>query len=234
MENQISKLSNHYVVCGGDQTGRHVIRELLSNGEQVVLIELAQEQVEKVEETDGLFFIQGDATDDARLVAAGIDRAKGIVICLPSDKDNLYVTMTARMLNPKLRIVTRMTDSGIEPKLRKAGADAVVSPNFIGGLRIASELIRPTAVSFLDRMLRSSGGVLRIHEIPISPDSALKGKTIESSRLKEKYGLLVLGWTEPGSREIRFNPDSGMTIAPDMTLVVMGSVDQIANVRSTP
>ncbi|MBW1786255.1 MAG: NAD-binding protein [Deltaproteobacteria bacterium] len=232
MENKIKKLSGHYIVCGGDQTGRHVIRELISNKEQVVLIELEQGQVDRVEELEGLFYIQGDATDDSNLASAGIDRARGIVICLPSDKDNLYVTMTARMLNPDLRIITRMTDAMIEPKLHKAGADAVVSPNFIGGLRIASELIRPTAVSFLDLMLRSSGGVLRIHEAPISSDSQMMGKTIKESRLKENFGILVLGWTEPGSSEIRFNPDSAMTITEGMTLIVMGNMEQIAKVRA--
>ena len=126
-----------------------------------VLIEEDTERIERCKEICELLYIQGDATDDENLFAAGIERAAGIIITLPSDKDTLYVTMTARMLNHNIRIISRMTNPHLEPKLIKAGADAVVCPNAIGALRMASEMIRPTAVDFLDRMLRSSRGNLR-------------------------------------------------------------------------
>ncbi|MBU2442398.1 MAG: potassium channel family protein, partial [Nanoarchaeota archaeon] len=165
MENRIKKLHDHYIVCGGGETGRHVITELVKNKEKVVLIEHLDDNIEKSRHIEDLLFIKGDATDDQNLILAGIDKAAGIVICLPSDKDTLYVTMTARMLNGKIRIISRMVDQSIQPKLKKAGADSTVSPNFIGGLRLASEMLRPAVVDFLDSMLRSSQGHIRISQL---------------------------------------------------------------------
>ncbi|MBW1674480.1 MAG: TrkA C-terminal domain-containing protein, partial [Deltaproteobacteria bacterium] len=120
-----------------------------------------------------------------------------------------------------------------EPKLRKAGADGVVSPSFIGGLRMTSEMIRPMAVSFLDKMLLRKGGILRIHEVTISQGSWLAGKTIESSGLKDKYGILVLGWREPGATNILFNPPDSMHFTEGTTLVVLGEIEKIAEMCST-
>jgi voltage-gated potassium channel len=231
MEKQISKLSSHYIVCGGGQTGRYVVEELIKNGERAVLIEQDEHRIELCKALGAVFHIQGDATDDDNLVSAGIKKAAGIVICLALDKDTLYVTMTARMLNAKIRIISRMVDPKIEPKLHKAGANRVVSPNFIGGLRMASELIRPVAVSFLDEMLRSKGGTLRIHEVSVSSSSQLLGETIKSSGLNDKFGILVLGLREHAAGEILFNPSPSVPLAEGATLVVMGELESIARVR---
>ena len=232
MEKRIAKLDNHYIVCGGGQTGRHVISELTKNNEKVVVIEMDQGKIGQCQAmVEGLLFIEGDATDDRNLMLAGIERALGIVIALPNNKDNLYVTMTARMINARIRIISRMVDSSIEPKLRKAGANSVVSPNFIGGMRMASEMIRPAAVNFLDKMLRTDDRTLRIHEVTISENSPFAGKTIRSAGLKDKYGLLVLGAREEGNYDITFNPHAAMELAKGTTLVVMGEVANIAKVR---
>ena len=232
MEKRIAKLDNHYIVCGGGQTGRHVLGELSKNNEKAVVIEMDEGKINQCQKmVEDLLFIQGDATDDNNLILAGIERALGIVISLPNNKDNLYVTMTARMLNARVRIISRMVDSSIEPKLRKAGANSVVSPNFIGGMRMASEMIRPAAVSFLDKMLRTGDRTLRIHEVTISEDSPFAGKTIRTAGLKDKYGLLVLGARRQGVYDIEFNPHAAMELAPGTTLVVMGEVANIAKVR---
>ena len=230
MEKQIAKLSNHYVVCGGGETGRHVVTELLKNREQVVLIEQSEENIERCKSIGDLLYIKGDATDDQNLLTAGIEKASGIVITLPSDKDSLYVTMTARMLNKQARIISRMIDPSLEPKLRKAGANQVVSPNYIGGLRMASEMIRPTVVSFLDSMLRSSQGNLRIHQITVTENSAMAGKKLSTSGLKDRYNLLVLG-AKQDLGEIQFNPPHDQELKKGMTLIVMGDVDDIARAR---
>lgn len=230
MEKQIAKLSNHYVVCGGGETGRHVVTELLKNREQVVLIEQSEENIERCKSIGDLLYIKGDATDDQNLLTAGIEKASGIVITLPSDKDSLYVTMTARMLNKQARIISRMIDPSLEPKLRKAGANQVVSPNYIGGLRMASEMIRPTVVSFLDSMLRSSQGNLRIHQITVTENSAMVGKKLSTSGLKDKYNLLVLG-AKQDLGEIQFNPPHDQELKKGMTLIVMGDVADIARAR---
>ncbi|MEJ2220207.1 MAG: TrkA C-terminal domain-containing protein [Desulfobacterales bacterium] len=141
------------------------------------------------------------------------------------------MTMTARMLNNNLRIISRMTNQHLEPKLIKAGADGVVCPNAIGALRMASEMIRPTAVDFLDRMLRSSQGNLRIHELTVSENSKLNRKEIRECDLNQRYGLLVLG-SKSADREIEFNPQPEQVLTAGMTLIVMGSVGEIARAKN--
>lgn len=230
MEKHIQKLQNHYIVCGGGETGRHVLTELTRNKEPVVLVEHSEENIERCRDIGDLMYIKGDATDDQNLIAAGIETAAGILIALPSDKDNLYVTMTARMLNQSIRIISRMIDQNLEPKLRKAGANYVVSPNYIGGLRMASEMIRPTVVNFLDSMLRSSQGNLRIHQITVSENSAMEGRKIKETGLTDKFNLLVLG-ARQAAREIEFNPSPEQVLTNGTTLIVMGEVDDIARAR---
>ena len=230
MEKQISKLQEHYIVCGVGDTGRHVLSELLKNKEQVVLIEQDEEMIDRCSSLGELLYVKGDATDDENLITAGIERAAGIIICLPSDKDALYVTMTARMLNKNIRIISSMINHKLEPKLKKAGANNVVSPNFIGGLRMASEMIRPTVVDFLDSMLRSQQGNLRMHEIRISKKSHALGMKINESGLQDRYQLLVLG-ARYHNKEIEFNPSPSTILEEGMALIVMGDVENIAKAR---
>jgi len=226
VKEKIQELKNHYIVCGGGETGRQILFELIKNCEEVVLIEQEEERIERCQAMGDILYVKGDATDDHNLIEAGITKAAGLIVSLPSDKDALYVTMTARILNKNARIISSMVDPGLEPKLRKAGADSVASSNFIGGLRMASELIRPTAVDFLDKMLRSEKGNLRIDQITISVNSAGIGKKISESGLKSKYNLLVLG-RRKGFDEIEFNPASSLTLEPGMKLIVMGEIENI-------
>jgi voltage-gated potassium channel len=226
MQKSIQKMKDHYIVCGGGETGRPLISELISNRESVVVIEREPVHVELVRDISDIPYILGDATDDENLKAAGIENAAGVVVCLPSDKDCLYVTMTARMLNKDLRIISRMTDPKHEAKLRIAGADGVVSPNAIGALRMASEMIRPTVVDFLDQMLRSSGGTLRFNQLFLSENGAFSGKTIGKSAIKDKFELLIVGIkTRAGS--IIFNPSPETVLKSGMQLIVMGDVSNI-------
>jgi len=227
MEKQIQKLNNHYIVCGGGETGYHALDEIFKNKEAVVLIEHDEGNIERCRNNiENLLYVKGDATDDHNLLTAGIERAAGIIICLPSDKDTLFVTMSARMLNRKIRIISRMVEQSLEPKLKTAGASGIVSPNFIGGLRMASEMLRPTVVDFLDSMLRSSQGQLRIHQIVITSTSSSVGKNIIESGIKEKFNLLVLGAKLP-AQEIEFNPAPTTILTQGMTLIVMGDVNNI-------
>lgn len=230
MEKQIAKLKDHYIVCGVGDTGRHVLSELIKNKESVVLVEQDEEAIERCLSLENLLYVKGDATDDENLITAGIEQAAGIIICLHSDKDTLYVTMTARMLNKKIRIISSMINQQLEPKLKKAGADVVISPNYIGGLRMASVMIRPTAVDFLDSMLRSKHGNLRIHEIRFDGNSSARGKQIREIGLQDKYRLLILGARQSGG-DIEFNPPPERRIEEEMTLIVMGNVEDIAIAR---
>ena len=230
MLKRISKMKNHYIVCGGGETGRPILEELAKNKEPFVLIEQNEENIERCKSVADLLYVEGDATDDENLVAAGIENAAGIIITLPSDKDTLYVTMTARMLNKKIRIISRMVDQKLLPKLKMAGANSVVSPNTIGALRMASEMIRPTVVDFLDRMLRSKQGNLRIHQMAIRENSGIAGKNLQESELKAKFNLLILA-VRHDNGEIEFNPPASQVLTAGMTLIIMGDVDNIARAK---
>lgn len=233
MEKKIKRLKNHFIVCGGGESGRHVLEELIKNKESVVLIEQDESIIERCRTLDDdLLYVQGDATDDKNLLTAGVVNAAGIIISLPADKDTLYVTMTARMLNTKLRIISKAVDHKLAFKLKTVGANGVVSPNFIGGLRMASEMIRPTVVDFLDSMLRSGQGQLRIHQIVVTSNSNVAGKKIMESGLKDKFNLLVLGSKLP-AQEIEFNPPATQILTAGMTLIVMGDVENIAVAKKT-
>ncbi len=231
MNKQIKKLKNHYIVCGGGETGHPLLLELVRNHEPTVLIENDEDTIRRCESISGILYIKGDATDDKNLENAGIDQASGILIALPSDKDNLYITMTARMLNNDIRIISRLIDPKLEPKLKKAGADSVVSPNFIGAMRMASEMIRPTAVDFLDTMLRSSQGNLRIHQVTVSEKCDFTGKRISESGLTDRFNLMVLGM-KSNAKEMEFNPPSSQVLEKGMILIVMGDVDDIAKAKA--
>jgi voltage-gated potassium channel len=138
--------------------------------------------------------------------------------------------MTARMLNPTARIISRMTNSRLKPKLLKAGATSVVSPNAIGALRMASEMIRPEAVDFLDNMLRSERGELRIHQIKVNGKSSLVGKSIMTSGLRDQFNLLLLGVRRKNG-EFEFRPPSSFVLEAGMTLIVMGDIENINRAR---
>ncbi|MCB9569816.1 MAG: NAD-binding protein [Myxococcales bacterium] len=155
LQRRMKKLQNHYIVCGCGSTGSHVISELLTIGEAVVAIDTDEHALEHVEHAR-VIPIVGDATEDEILEAAGIGRAKGVVATLDDDKTNMFVVVTARQNNHSARIVAKAIHASAIQKLKRAGADAVVSPNMIGGMRIASELVRPHVVRFLDDMLREA------------------------------------------------------------------------------
>ncbi|MDM8515327.1 potassium channel protein [Desulfobacterales bacterium HSG16] len=230
MQKQIQKLKGHHIVCGGGETGKPLVEELVKNREKVVLIEMDQNKIDQFKYSKRLFHVKGDATEDKNLFKAGIDQAAGLIICLPVDKDTLFVTMSARMINSDIRIISRMVDPKLEPKLMRAGADRVVSPNFIGALRMASEIIRPTVVNFLDTMLRSKQGTLRIHQLTISKGSPAAGKKIAESGIRDKYGLLVLGSKEEG-QNIEFNPPPFYELKEGMAIIVMGEMSDIERAR---
>ena len=230
MENKIKSLVDHYIVCGGGETGFPLAVELVTSKAKVVLIEQDSKTIERCRLIKGLYHVHGDATDDRNLLAAGIERATGIMICLPSDNDNLYITMTARMLNPTARIISRMTNSQLKAKLLKAGATSVVSPNAIGALRMASEMIRPAAVEFLDNMLRSERGELRIHQIVVNGNSTLVGKSIMKSGLRDDFNLLLLG-VQRQEGGFEFRPPSSFILEAGMTLIVLGDIENINRAR---
>jgi voltage-gated potassium channel len=225
MRRLISELEHHYIVCGAGRTGQHMIRELLETERRFVLVDADESNARALAEELGARFpiVIGDATDDEVLREAGIDRAAGLCASTSHDKDNLLITMTARMTRADLRIVARCTDQKIRKKLIRAGADAVVSPNMIGGLRLVSEMIRPDAVTFLDTMLRDKEKRLRIEEVALGDGSQALGRTIGQLRGDGIEGLLIIAIREAESDAWIFNPSDELALASGHAIVFMSS-----------
>jgi len=219
MEKKAKSHKNHYIICGVGELGRHIINELIATKRPHVMVDMSRENIDKVSEVvrDGVF-IEGDATDNNTLLKAGITEASGIFATLGDDNQNLVVALTAKQLNPGIRVVARCNELKNSDKLQKAGADAVISPSLIGGLRMASEMIRPTVVSFLDTMLRDREKNLRVEEVSV-PDSMI-GKNLASLRLDRFPGILLLALKT--REEWTYNPPHDCIIRPESTLIFIG------------
>lgn len=231
MLKQISKLRNHYIICGADEVAQHVIDELLKRERNFVVIEQNTELLKEAILLGDFFYIEGDPTEDENLISAGIEHARGMVIATPSEEDNLFITFAARELNPKVRIVCRVVNPATAPRLIRAGADKVVSPTFIGGLRIVSELIRPTVVSFIDQMLRDIETPYRIEEATVQEGSRLEGLALGDALLKERTGSLILAIKEADSNSFIYNPSMDIKLRAGMTLVVLANVPQLERLK---
>ncbi|MCC7535356.1 MAG: potassium channel protein [Deltaproteobacteria bacterium] len=230
----IDSLSDHIVVCGAGSTGIHVIHELMAAGVPFVVVDRDAQHLERIlgdYPKMRLLHVTGDATDDDVLVAAGIERARGCVISLHEDKDNLYVALSARSINPRLRIVARAVDQDAVAKIRRAGADSVVSPNTIGGLRMASEMLRPNVVEFLDVMLRDKDKNLRFEELTIAERSPVAGKAIRDANLRQVGEVLVVAIRWADGRYI-YSPGPDVVLEPGCTMIVIGAMAGIAKLRS--
>jgi voltage-gated potassium channel len=228
MERRIAKLQGHVVVCGGGQTGRHIARELVATRSHFVVIERSPAETEALGRLGEVLYLVGDATDTEVLLRARIDRAAGLITCMPSDKDNLFTILSARELNPSMRIVSRLIEDDTRPKLTRAGADAVVSVPTIGALRLASEMLRPHVVSVLDAMLREPGSV-RVQEIPVGPSAA--GRTLGDLELDERVGIRVFAMRDAATRRHRFNPPSTYVLAEGDVLFACTDPDQLREAR---
>jgi len=240
MQKRISELRDHYIVCGMGDTGRHVADEMHRTGTEFVVVEPREDLIKKVGETHpdlfrDLLYIVGDATEEETLSKAGIAHAKGLVTALHEDKDNLVVTVIAHQAYPRLRIVARASDLKFAERITRAGAKATVSPSHIGGLRMASELIRPHVVGFLDLMLKDQSQTLRVEEIEIDAASPWVGNPLSEIRIPAKHNLLVLAAKSVGegaTPKLWVNPSDKLVIRPGTAIIVMGDVKDIRAARS--
>ena len=230
MDKAIEKLSNHYIVCGADDTTREILEELVALKKDVVVVYNDRSAIEAMRQN--VLYLDADPTDDESLIHAGIERAAGFVASLNSDQDNLYLVISARSLNQKLKIIAKVFDDAASAKkLRKAGADEVVSPFHIGGLRVASLLVRPDVVTFLDKMIKGRG-TYRFEQFTVSSGSSLKGKPLGESHIHEKTGLQIIAVQPAGqSDEIEYNPAPGYTVKTGDTLIVIGTPEQIEKLK---
>jgi voltage-gated potassium channel len=225
LKKRMKRMKDHVVVCGAGSTGRHVIEELLTTGMPVLAIDTRESELREIAEKfpDAEFaYIVGDATDDDVMAGTGLERARGLVAALSSDKDNLYLTVSGRQANPAVRIVARCAELSHVEKIRKSGADAVVSPNYIGGMRLVSELVRPAVVRFLDDMLRDRRAAYRIEEVRLGDRAAQLGTTLREARVRERFGMTVLAVRASDNLSWVYNPDADEKL---------GSSEQVAELR---
>ncbi len=230
MDQLLKTIDNHYIICGYGRMGRQVARDLRARDEAFVVVDVIDEKEERAYE-DQVPFVNGNATRDEVLLRAGIERAKGIVTAIGDDAENVLAVLTARGLNANLLIVARGTDEAIASKLRRAGADRVVSPYAIGSHRMALALMQPTAHDFMGRIFDLEDLAIDIGELRINPGSPLAGKTIAETLLKKKWDLIVLAIRVSDQEEFIISPRSDLRIAEGDILIVFGSPSKIGAVE---
>lgn len=225
LEKKIEKLRDHYIVCGFGRIGTLICREFQAKPIPFVVVEKDQDICEKLD-NEGLLFVHGDATDDETLMAAGIRQARGLVTAVTSDTENVYITLTARGLNPQLFILARSGEEGSEKKLLRAGASKVISPYVIGATRMAQAILRPSVVDFIEIATAGHNLELQLEEIRIAPASSLCGKTLISSGIRKDWGIIIVGIKKADGQMI-FNPASETSIAPNDILILLGEPSSI-------
>jgi len=233
MRKRMKRMKDHMIVCGAGSTGRNVIEEMLKTNIPVLAIDKSEAELREIADLypkAEFAFLVGDATDDDVIAQTNIDKARGLVAALSQDKDNLYLVVAARQAQPQLRIVARCAELSHVEKLRRSGADAVVSPNFIGGMRLVSEMLRPAVVRFLDDMLRDRRA-FRIEEVKLGDRITELGTTLRDARVRERFGMTVLAMSARDAATWTYNPDASEKLSPGMTLVVLGSPEQVAELR---
>jgi voltage-gated potassium channel len=238
MQRRIDGLTGHYIVCSLGDTGRHAAAELRKTNTPHVVVDISDENIRKLKELhpeilQDMLYVVGDATEEEVLEKAGLVRARGLIVALPLDKDNLVVTVIVRQRFPQMRIVARAAERNFADRMLRAGANSVVSPSQIGGLRMASELIRPHVVGFLDQMLKEQGKTLRVEEIEVKAASSWAGSALHDLNLKGRYNLLVLGLKSPAGdkAELVVNPPDDAVVNKQAVIIAMGDINDVQRAR---
>lgn len=227
-QHMLDKLNNHYIVCGGGRVGRSVIRELRRSAVPVVLIDSDPRRAEWAIQ-EGIPTLVADATQDETLRRASVESAKGLVAAISSDAENVYVTLSARVLNPNLLISARATDEQAEEKLRRAGATTVFTPYAFIGHRLAQSMLRPHLLNFLDVASAFAGRPdldIETEQVNITEDSPLCHRTLEEARLRQAYGVIVLALKKAAGAML-FNPSGNTRMENGDVLIAMGERPQL-------
>lgn len=225
VQKHIRAMRGHFIICGYGRIGSQVAHMLRENGIQTVIVDSSEKVRSRLTEANQ-DFIFGSATEDESLMDAGIDRARGLVASVSSDADNVFITLTAKGMNPDLFVIARATEPGSEIKLKRAGADKVVSPYFIGARRIAQMVIRPTVADFVDLTFHSSDMALRMEELKVGPNAELAGVTLMDSGIRKNLDVIVLAVKKANGGMI-FNPPAHTVVEAGDTLVTMGPRDSM-------
>ena len=228
---RINQLENHYIVCGYGRVGRRLVEDLDHAEREYVVIDQADHEVEQLRE-EGRLYVQGNAEKEETLAKAGIDHAFGLILTLPEDSSNVFVTLTAREMNPNVFILTRTIDHGNRSKLLHAGADKVIAPSEVGADRMAQAVLRPNVDQFLERVLRAGALSLQIDEVEVRPGASLAGQTLAESNFHQQYNAIVIGMIDQSEgNRMRFNPDPSAEIQEGDILIVLGDPDMIRTLR---
>jgi voltage-gated potassium channel len=233
MERNIAALNGHTIVAGCGRTGQFVIQELVASERPFVVVDRDESALMKMnDEYDGkLLYVVGDATDDHSLTEAGVARAEGLVTALSDDPDNVFVTISARSLNPRIRIVAKAVSLGSEAKLARAGANATVSPHRMGGLRLVTELLRPHTAEFLDSMMTGTGEEqLRFEDVEVCAGARYEGQSLKEAPIREEANVLIVAIRGSDGRFI-YNPPADQRIKAGSYIVVLGTRDGVRRLR---
>lgn len=231
MTREIDQLTDHEIICGFGRIGQTLAEDLRRRDERFVVIDRDPDVVRDACDA-GYLVVAGDATEDETLRDAGVERAKTIIVALPSDADNVYLTLTARNLAPKLRIIARGDQPGAERKLRQAGADQVVLPAVIGARRMATMVTRPYAAELLEHFTSPERLDVDLEEFVVPEGHPLVGQTVRHAAPREQHNLLVIG-VRSADGQIVFNPDPDEPFAPGDTLIVLGKQQDVARFRAS-
>lgn len=234
MRRKINSLRQHVIVCGVGSTGANAAIELYHSGESFVMIDIAPSKFSALEKSlkADLHWIIGDAEDDNTLERAGIRHAKAIIFALPSDRNNLFGVVTARKFNPDLLIVSRVIEDSSAIKLQRAGANEIVSPNMLGGRRMAFEVLRPQATGFLELIMTEEEKVMRIEEVTVRSTSKLVGLNLAQAKLRRHGDILVIGVREPDTGINHYAPGPKFKIKAGMVLIIFGEMQDIQSIAA--
>jgi voltage-gated potassium channel len=225
---KMSKLRDHYIICGSGRVGSHLVRDLLAANESFVVIEKDQQRAAEFSQR-GVNVLVTDATLEESLREVGVEHARGLAACLPNDADNVYVVLTARDLNPNLRIVARAAEEQAEAKLLRAGANHVVAPTIIGGHRMAVALTKPAVSEFMDSITASELG-LGFEQVEVDAASSLVGQALRSTPIRSELDVVIVSIRRQ-SGEIFFNPAGDATIESGDILIAIGRADSLSGLN---
>lgn len=225
MEREIARLRDHYILCGYGRVGQEVCRNLLSDGVTMVVIDRDEVALAALAD-DGVPFVVGNAVEEDVLLDAGLERAKGLLLTLSNEADNVYVTLLARDLRSDLMVIARSVSSQGERRLVAAGANRVVSPERIGARSMSNTVTRPSTVEFTEIVTAHENLELQLEEVRLSKQSQLLDRSIEECHIRRNFGLIVVAILTPEG-EMVFNPAPGYRLTADSTLVVLGRRDDL-------
>lgn len=230
LERQIKALNNHYIICGFGRMGRVLVHQLARENVHFVLIENNEEKLKLVAATDYLYVV-GDATEEDVLEAANIKKARGLITTVASDADNLFITLSARGLNPEMFIMARAFDERSEGKLLRAGANRVVDPYRIGGMRLAHAILRPAVVEFMEFATHRAHLELEMEELRVMEGSQLSGVTLKDSQIRIRFGLMIIA-IKRNDGLMLFNPPSETVIDEGDVLIMIGKSEDLQRLNT--